>query len=63
MLVLIVVFMFINPETRISVAVGAVVLIVAALAYVIKYGKKIKIEAVKHIVSLLFLYFKIHKDT
>ncbi|MCC9271344.1 MAG: amino acid permease, partial [Lactobacillus gallinarum] len=40
MLVLIVVFMFINPETRISVAVGAVVLIVAALAYVIKYGKK-----------------------
>lgn len=37
MLTLIVVFMFINPETRVSVAVGAVVLIVAALVYVIKH--------------------------
>ncbi|MGN1271818.1 MAG: amino acid permease [Lactobacillus sp.] len=37
MLTLIVVFMFINPETRLSVTVGAIVLIVAALAYVIKH--------------------------
>ncbi len=40
MLVLIVIFMFINPETRISVAVGAAVLIIAALSYVIKHGRK-----------------------
>lgn len=40
MLTLIVVFMFINPETRLSVTVGAIVLIVAALAYVIKHRKK-----------------------
>ena len=42
MLVVIVVFMFINPETQISVAVGAVVLIVAALVYVIKHRENIK---------------------
>lgn len=39
MLVVIVVFMFINPETQISVAVGAAVLIVAALVYVVKHQK------------------------
>lgn len=39
MLVVIVAFMFINPETQISVAVGAAVLIVAALVYVVKHRK------------------------
>ena len=39
MLVVIVVFMFINPETQILVAVGAAVLIVAALVYVVKHRK------------------------
>lgn len=39
MLVVIVVFMFINPETQISVAVGAAVLIIAALVYVVKHQK------------------------
>ena len=40
MLTIIVIFMFINPETRVSVIVGAAVLIIAALTYVIKYRKK-----------------------
>lgn len=39
MLVVIVAFMFINPETQISVAVGAAVLIVATLVYVVKHRK------------------------
>ena len=39
MLVVIVVFMFINPETQISVAFGAAVLIIAALIYVVKHQK------------------------
>ena len=39
MLVLIVFFMFVNPDTRISVIVGALVLIVATLVYLIRYGK------------------------
>jgi AAT family amino acid transporter len=39
MLVVIVIFMFINPETQISVAVGAIVLIVAPLVYVVKHRK------------------------
>lgn len=39
MLVVIVIFMFINPETQIYVAVGAIVLIVAALVYVVKHRK------------------------
>ena len=39
MLVVIVVFMFINPETQIPVAVGAAVLIIAALIYVVKHQK------------------------
>lgn len=39
-LILIVVFMFINPETRISVTVGAIVLIAAVLVYLIRHRKK-----------------------
>ena len=42
MLTLIVIFMFINPETRVSVTVGAIVLIVTAVVYVIKHRKKAK---------------------
>ena len=42
MLTLIVIFMFINPETRVSVTVGAIVLIVAAVVYVVKHRKKAK---------------------
>ncbi len=42
MLVVIVVFMFINPETQISVAVGAAVLIIAALVRYIKIHKRIQ---------------------
>lgn len=42
MLTLIVIFMFINPETRVSVTVGAIVLIVAAVVYIIKHRKKAK---------------------
>ncbi|MDV7718714.1 amino acid permease [Pediococcus ethanolidurans] len=37
MLTVIVVFMFINPDTRISVIVGAVVLIMATLVYLIRH--------------------------
>ena len=40
MLLVIVAFMFINPETRISVIAGAVVLILAAVVYLIKHKKK-----------------------
>ena len=40
MLLVIVVFMFINPETRISVAVGAGVLLLATLVYMIKHHNK-----------------------
>lgn len=39
MLALIVIFMFVNPDTRISVIVGALVLIVATIVYLIRYGK------------------------
>ena len=39
MLTLIVIFMFINPETQISVSVGALVLIVATIAYLLKHRK------------------------
>lgn len=39
MLTLIVVFMFINPETRLSVAIGAIVLIIATIVYLIKHRK------------------------
>lgn len=42
MLTLIVVFMFINPETRISVSVGAAVLIIAAAVYLIRHRKQVK---------------------
>ena len=40
MLLVIVVFMFINPETRLSVTVGAVVLSVAAISYVVRHRKQ-----------------------
>lgn len=40
MLVIIVIFMFINPETRISVCVGAGVLILATIVYYIRHPKK-----------------------
>lgn len=39
MLTIIVIFMFINPETRLSVSIGAIVLIATALVYVIKHRK------------------------
>ncbi len=39
MLVMIVVFMFINPDTRISVTAGALVLIVATIVYLIRNRK------------------------
>ena len=34
------VFMFINPETRISVGVGAGVLVLASLVYMLKHRNK-----------------------
>lgn len=37
MLLVIVVFMFINPDTRISVIVGAAVLIIATIAYLVRH--------------------------
>lgn len=40
MLLVIVVFMFINPETRISVGVGAGVLMLASLVYMLKHRNK-----------------------
>ena len=40
MLIMIVVFMFINPDTRISVIVGALVLIAAAVTYLIRHRDK-----------------------
>ncbi|MBD5431890.1 MAG: amino acid permease [Lactobacillus sp.] len=44
MLILIVIFMFINPDTRISVIVGALVLITATITYLIRHrGEKHKI--------------------
>ena len=39
MLIVIVVFMLINPETRISVLVGAAVLIIATIVYLIRHRK------------------------
>ena len=38
MLIVIVIFMFINPDTRVSVIVGAVVLILAVIIYLIRHG-------------------------
>ena len=40
MLIVIVIFMFINPDTRISVIVGAIVLIVATIVYLVRHGLK-----------------------
>lgn len=44
MLVVIVVFMFVNPDTRISVIAGTVVLVVAVLAYLIRYRGNLRKE-------------------
>lgn len=38
MLIVIVIFMFINPDTRVSVIVGAVVLLVAMAVYIHRWG-------------------------
>lgn len=40
MLLVIVIFMFINPDTRISVIVGALVLIAATIAYLVRHKRK-----------------------
>lgn len=40
MLIVIVIFMVINPETRISVIAGAIVLIIAMLVYIARHGLK-----------------------
>lgn len=42
MLVVIVIFMFINPDTRISVIAGALVLIAAAIAYLARHKGEFK---------------------
>lgn len=42
MLVIIVIFMFINPETRVSVGVGAAVLIIATISYFVKHRNDAK---------------------
>ena len=47
MLIMIVVFMFINPDTRISVIVGAGVLVLAAIVYLCRNGLNGKKQAVK----------------
>ena len=39
MLLVIVVFMFINPDTRVSVIVGAAVLVLAAAVYLIRHRR------------------------
>ena len=44
MLVVIVAFMFVNPDTRISVIAGTVVLVVAVLAYLIRYRGNLRKE-------------------
>ena len=44
---MIVVFMFINPDTRISVIVGAGVLVLAAIVYLCRNGLNGKKQAVK----------------
>lgn len=46
-LIVIVGFMFVNPDTRISVTVGALVLIVAVLVYVIRYHGDLRKEHVE----------------
>ena len=42
MLLVIVVFMFINPDTRISVIVGALVLIAATIVYLVRHKGEFK---------------------
>ncbi|MFD0896518.1 amino acid permease [Loigolactobacillus binensis] len=44
MLLVIVVFMFINPDTRISVLVGAAVLLLAAIVYLVRHRREPKIN-------------------
>ena len=39
MLIVIVVFMLINPETRVSVLVGAAVLLIATIVYLFRHKK------------------------
>ena len=40
MLLVIVLFMFINPDTRISVTVGLLVLVVATIVYLVRHRKE-----------------------
>ena len=42
MLILIVIFMFINPDTRNSVIAGALVLIVATIVYLVRHKSEFK---------------------
>lgn len=42
MLIMIVIFMFINPDTRISVIAGALVLIVATIVYLVRHKSEFK---------------------
>ncbi len=42
MLIMIVIFMFINPDTRISVIAGALVLIVATIVYLVRHKNEFK---------------------
>lgn len=44
MLIVIVIFMFINPDTRISVIVGAAVLIIATIVYLYRHGWQTQIN-------------------
>ncbi len=39
MLIVIVIFMLINPETRVSVLVGAAVLLIATIVYLFRHKK------------------------
>ncbi len=40
LLIIILIFMFINPDTRISVSIGVVFLIVISTLYWVRYGRK-----------------------
>ncbi len=44
MLIVIVIFMFINPDTRVSVIVGAAVLIIATVVYLIRHHGQVKVN-------------------
>jgi AAT family amino acid transporter len=45
MLIVIVIFMFINPDTRVSVIVGAAVLIVATLVYLVRHHGQLQTKS------------------